>query len=200
MFLCRPIFADEDTSRLAIWLSGIESFEAEFVQLTRTQEGEEISRFEGIVRLSKPDQFWWEITDPYSLYYVLDGEQVIEYDPDLEQVTYRPTAQLGDVPLVSLLMQNDGSLIDRFTVEGQVNHFLLTPKLETELFRSISIFFDKDLLDAIDVIDHNQDTIEFSFKNMNPAPEFRKSSFELDVPDHVDVIGIPIDKETSQSP
>ena len=193
------VHADETEQAFIDWLSGIQTFEAEFVQLSRSPTGEEQNRTAGVVRMRKPSDFWWEIRDPYSLFYVLDGEQVLEFDPDLEQVTYRPLAQLGDVPIVSILLDNEPTMLDRFTIESKENHFLLKPKLDTELFRSIAIYFDGISLDAIDVVDHNDDNVEFTFKSTRQNIALSDTAFQIDLPDGLEVIGVPGGSETDES-
>lgn len=179
-------------------LNTYQTISATFEQRLLDESGNEEQRLTGVMRLRIPNLFWWEIQSPYRMFFLLKDDLIVTYDPDLEQVTYQSVKQSPNLPLKTILMNRDYDRLNRYIVSPKRNGYVLEPVQNTELFQSISIYFDGDELDAIDIRDVQQQVTEFTFSQLKTNDVLSDDLFELNLPDDVEVLGQRPDTSTSE--
>lgn len=164
---------------------------ADFVQRVLDENGEELQVLEGEMLVRTPTFFRWEVKRPYGLTYVLQDLDLMVVDPDLHQVSYRTIDSPEEVPIVALLLHRDMNVLNDFKVSKRPNAFELEPVNELQLFKLITVYFDKLRLDAIDVRDSQDRLTEFSFRAVEENVALDDAQFEVEIADDMEVIGEP---------
>ncbi len=160
------------------------SITAQFHQITLNAAGNRTQKSEGLVAVSRPNQFRWEVTGPFPQLVISDGAKVWVYDPDLEQVTVQKLdKQISTTP--ALLLSGDvNKLADNFEVvkmgdaKGKSVGFKLTPKAKDSVFEALRLTFNNDVLANMKLTDSlgAHTTIDFtdiSTNNKIPADKFK---------------------------
>ena len=160
---------------------------ADFTQRLEGVHGELLEESSGLVRLLPPN-FRWEVTEPYAQVLVTVGEELKLYDPDLEQVTVRPLAEvLEDTPL-ALLTRETVMLGEDYDI-GRLDRdrFSVRPRSEDALFEEIVLAFGAAGLIGITIHDYLGQTTVIRFHGFQDAPVIQSADFELTVPPGTDV-------------
>ena len=197
LFLAAASTAQADAEALTALvdnLSSTENLQADFVQTTRDDLGQELQSLQGNIIVEQPGKLRWETLDPYPQLVVSDGELLWAYDMDLEQVTIRNLEQrMQDTP--ALLLSGDSAEISaNFDVDQlkerteNVEEFILTPKDTSQLFSELKLAFENDTLSRMMILDAagQKTLIEFSKVELNQSLD--ALTFVFDVPEGVDVI------------
>ncbi|MFC3679999.1 outer membrane lipoprotein chaperone LolA [Bacterioplanoides pacificum] len=173
-------------------LKGMESFQAAFVQTSRTHSGEIMQQMAGTLAVAKPGKMRWQTEDPYAQLVVSDGELIWIYDMDLEQVTIRNMDQrVQETP--ALLLSGERSQIDDsfvVSVEGGSDNavFQLVPKDPSQLFQSLEFHYQGDDLQRMMIFDAAGQITEIAFQQPQRNQAIDEQAFVFDVPEGVDVI------------
>ncbi len=139
-----PAAAADPQQLLQQFVDGVRSLSAQFVQVQYDEKGAELDRRSGDFALSRPGRFRWNYTQPYEQLMVCDGEQIWNYEPDLDQVTVRPAGRvLQDTP--AALLAQGSRLSERFTLEdggrdGDAQIVRLQPKAADTDFSLIELW------------------------------------------------------------
>lgn len=173
---------------LGLRLQGLEHLAAEFTQRLEGPRGELLEESTGWVRL-RPPRFRWEVTEPYSQVLVASGDELRLYDPDLEQVTVRPLAEVLDDTPLALLTRGTVVLGDEYDIDmlGS-DRFSVRPRSEEALFAEIVLEFGTPGLIGIVVFDHLGQTTIIRFHGFQDASVIQSADFELNVPPGTDVL------------
>ena len=182
---------EEEASKQALIdrIARVDSLAADFTQRVVDDQGEALQVLRGIMKAQSPDWFWWEINDPYTMVYRLEGFNVSIYEPDLNQVSHQRLNEEQQFPIVALLLNQDSELLDEYNVTQNRNAFKLEPTSNRFPFERIEVYFAGEVLDAIDVVDSSGSRTEFSFKNVEENVALTAQDFELDLPEDTEVIG-----------
>jgi outer membrane lipoprotein carrier protein len=127
LFVCASLSVRaSDDSSLAHYLN-FETFEAHFVQETRTsaKEGRTlIMQGQGHLLFKKPSYFRWVLKSPDPIIIVGDGRQVWHYDKDLEQVSIQSYAKTIEQNKVFSLFENmnESNMVDKRQCGKDVDH------------------------------------------------------------------------------
>lgn len=87
LFLVNPLYGATDANLLKEKLAKFEQINAQFSQLVSNAEGEILNESQGLLTISRPGKFRWQVTAPEEELIVSDGETMWLYSPFVEQVT-----------------------------------------------------------------------------------------------------------------
>src|SRR5690606_25901434 len=116
-----PVFAwaADAPAQLQQFVSTVQSATGQFTQQTETAgQGRAKAPQQGDFSFQRPGKFKWHVKQPYEQLVVSDGTRVLQYDPDLAQVTERSIDQsIGTSPAAILF--GSGSLDEAFEVTAR---------------------------------------------------------------------------------
>ncbi|MDT8878662.1 outer membrane lipoprotein chaperone LolA [Halomonas saccharevitans] len=192
--LCVPIsaLASEGADRLAAILEPLETYAADFEQQILDGSGQRLQEARGRMWLSRPGKFRWEVEAPYEQLVVSGGEEVILYDPDLEQATVQPLDQRVTHTPALLLSGSADELTDSYEVtrqqQGASETFILAPKDPDTLFEELKMTFRGEALDMLQMTDSTGQRTAIGFDNVRMNEGVDESRFAFDIPAGTDVI------------
>ena len=186
-------YSANDTERLGQLLSGYNSFQSDFSQVTVAENGRTAQQTEGTLWLGKPNKFRWETLQPFPQEIVSDGQYIWIHDPDLEQVTRRDaTAQQGSAPAMILngelekLEKNYQIFLD--VDDGGVQIFSLNPINDQPQFSQIRLAFEAEVITELMLEDSLGQRTTILFKGQQLNPELAAEQFYFRVPEGTDLI------------
>ena len=179
---------------LAELLQKTVTFKASVQQLVLDQEGREVQETQALLKLKKPDHFYWEITSPYAELMVTNGELIYRFEPDLEQVTIQPFE--NDLDRNPMLMLNgDARLLDTtYSISHNTldynnrDRFILIPKQSSSLYESLSLTFYQDFLEEMQFESSLGQSTSFYFSDLVMNHTISDADFEFEVPDNIEII------------
>jgi outer membrane lipoprotein carrier protein len=178
---------------LEAFLADVRSLSAEFEQEIWTADHRLLQTETGTLALERPNRFRWTYREPTELTVVADGTKLWIYDVELEQVTVAPFDDtLATSP--AMLLSGDRSVREGFTVaqsyelEG-LDWIKLTPKAGGTDFTSVLIGFDGTAPKRLELVDGLNQVTRITLDNLVLNPELDDATFELEVPEGVDVSG-----------
>lgn len=187
--------------KLHHFLDSTKTLRAEFAQIVVAKNGKKPQQSTGIVLLSRPGKFRWQIEKPYAQLLVGDGEKVWIYDPDLRQVTVKKVdAALGSTPAALLVGEASGknggksALEKNFTLreagerEG-LEWVEATPKTPDSGFEKLQLGFEGNDLKAMELSDNFGQTTSLLFLRLENNPSLASNLFRFTPPAGVDVLG-----------
>ena len=183
--------------KLHHFLDTTKTLRAEFAQIVVAKNGKKPQQSTGVVMLSRPGKFRWQIEKPYMQLLVGDGEKVWIYDPDLRQVTVKKVdAALGSTPAALLVGDSSGknTLEKNFTLreagerEG-LGWVEAIPKTPDSGFEKLQLGFDGNNLKAMELSDNFGQTTSLLFLRLESNPSLAPNFFRFTPPAGVDVIG-----------
>jgi len=183
--------------KLHHFLDTTKTLRAEFAQIVVAKNGKKPQQSTGVVMLSRPGKFRWQIEKPYAQLLVGDGEKVWIYDPDLRQVTVKKVdAALGSTPAALLVGDSSGknSLEKNFSLReaGEREGYEwveATPKTPDSGFEKLQLGFEGNALKAMELSDNFGQTTSLIFLRLESNPPLASSFFHFAPPAGVDVIG-----------
>lgn len=137
-FMPTLAFADDAVEQLRQFVANVKSAEGDFLQQQVNPRGgpdgkpKVVRQSSGQFMFVRPGKFVWETHKPFEQKMIADGKQLILWDKDLNQATYRPANQaLATTPAAILF--GDTSIEQYFTLtlvgqKGGVDWVELTPK------------------------------------------------------------------------
>ncbi len=184
--LLTPSWADA-RDELSQRLAALGHLAADFTQRIEGPGGELLEASSGRVRLLPP-KFRWEVTAPYPQVLVADEQELRLYDPDLEQVTVRPIAELLDDTPLALLTRETTMLGEAYDIDQRGgDSFSVRPRSEDALFAEIVLAFGQAGLTGIRIHDHLGQTTFIRFSGFQDKSVIQSADFELSVPPGTDV-------------
>ena len=179
--------------KLHHFLVTTKTLRADFAQIVVAKNGKRPQQSVGVMMISRPGKFRWQIDKPYSQLLVGDGEKIWIYDPDLRQVTVKKMdAALGSTPAALLVGGN--SLEKNFNLrelgEREGMEWLeATPKSPDSGFEKLHLGFSGDDLKAMELFDNFGQTTSLAFANVQRNPSLPAANFRFVAPAGADVIG-----------
>ena len=178
---------------LEAFLADVRSLTGEFEQQIWTADHRLLQTETGTLALERPNRFRWTYREPTELTVVADGTKLWIYDVELAQVTVAP---FDDTLLTSpaMLLSGDRSVREGFTVaqsyeQDGLDWIKLTPKAGGADFTSVLIGFDGTAPKRIDLVDGLNQVTRITLDKVVVNPELDDATFELEVPEGVDVSG-----------
>lgn len=173
-------------------LANTTAFRAQFSQEV-SEAGQVIQRSRGNVYLKRPGRFRWLIRTPSEQLLVSNGRVLWVFDKDLEQVTIKQLErEINGTPAL-FLSGSDTKFIENYTVQqttqGELNCFKLIPKSNKQThYRAIELYFKKNALIKIKLMDHLGQMTIVKFTSIMKNPVLNDGLFEFKIPPGVDVI------------
>jgi len=194
MSLAMPLsaLANEGAERLTSLLEPLETYEASFEQQILDADGERLQEAEGRMWLSRPGKFRWEVDAPYQQEVVSDGEEVILYDPDLEQVTVQALDQRVTQTPALLISGSANDLTESYEVsrqqQGSAETFTLLPTDADTLFEELKLTFRGEQLTTLQMTDSTGQRTAIEFREIRQNGDIDDERFAFEIPEGTDVI------------
>jgi outer membrane lipoprotein carrier protein len=186
--------AEDAVAVVERFLDGLQTLQADFVQVVRDRQGQITDRSYGTLRLSRPDRFRWDYREPYVQTIVADGRRLWLHDDDLQQVTVRPLeGGLGATP--AALLSGSGDVSALFAAAGidEADGWRwcrLTPLQAGSDFERVSLAFTAGgELAAMELRDKLGQSTRVDFESLRRNPSLDDALFRFTPPKGVDVIG-----------
>ena len=186
-----------------------------FSKMTKTSSGEFLQQqvsqssdgklkvnkeLSGTFVFSRPGKFIWHVLKPYEQKMLADGKQLVMWDKDLNQVTYRPVGQaLATTPAAILF--GDIALEQYFDLKSAgekngLNWVELVPKakqngLNDIPYSKIGIGLADNLPQAMELRDNFGNIVLLTFKQIKTNVSVSQSDFNFKNPPGVDIVRLP---------
>jgi outer membrane lipoprotein carrier protein len=190
----------ESLTALDRYLSGLESWRAEFSQSITDSRGRMRSPQSGRLLIQRPGKFRWEIgpkPDAAAQVMVADGRNLWFLDADLDQVTVRPAGS-GEAATPAMLLSGVTPLRAKFTVasagrrEG-LDWVRVSPKRAEGEFKKMRFGFAGLELRRLEIDDKLGQRAVMVFNTSVRNGRIDPSEFRFEPPPGADVIGKPLE-------
>ena len=178
------------TDDLRNFLQQVKSGRASFVQTVTAPDGVKQKVSSGDFSFQRPSRFRFNYLKPYAQTIVGDGNQVWIFDPDLNQVTVRKSADaLGNTPAALLV----GSSLDQaFTLGAQpdadgLQWVQATPRQAEGTVRWLKVGFKDHQLAALEIADSFGQHSRLVFSGFQPNATVAAETFRFVAPPGADV-------------
>lgn len=195
VILCAaPLFAGAATAEVQLrhFIENVQSASGQFQQQTVAVQGRGKPAQTGVFSFQRPGKFRWAVQKPYEQLTVSDGQLLVQYDPDLAQVTQRGVDQsIGASPAAILF--GSGSLDESFKLSPLPDREGLawlraTPRGADAGFKYVDMAFDKNLPARLELLDAFGQTTVIDLGNVSVNPALPASDFRFVAPAGVDVV------------
>lgn len=167
-----------DLKKIEDYLNNLKTLKAGFVQMASNG-----GTAEGKIYISKPSKIRMEYTAPEPLLIVGNGDYIIYYDKELEQVT---NIDYKDIPATVILTKQikfdnvNLKITDLYKDSGQTSITVETPK--TPVVKPITLVFDNEplRLKQWKVIDQQNIEVTLSLFDVEQDIELEESLFKFD--------------------
>lgn len=184
--------ASEGAERLSHILEPMQTYAAAFEQQILDASGQRLQEAQGNMWLSRPGKFRWEVDAPYQQLVVSDGDEVVLYDPDLEQATVQALDQRVTHTPALLLSGSSDDLVENFDVtrsqQGSAERFLLLPKDPDTLFEELEMTFRGERLVGLEMVDSTGQRTAIAFREVDMNQSIADERFAFEIPEGTDVI------------
>jgi outer membrane lipoprotein carrier protein len=190
------VLMEDDGKRLVdSFVNDVVTFSGDFEQVLLGPDGEVLERTTGTLEISRPGKFRWSYVEPYEQWLIADGLNIWSYDVDLAQVTVKPQADaLANTP--ALLLGGSEDALAQFEYQGSYEEAATTwvrlaPKNTESGFMRVELGFLEGTLHRMVFFDNLDQTTLVEFDNVAVNGEIDAQRFVFNVPDDVDVVGMP---------
>ncbi len=179
-------------SQLRHFIKNVQSAAGQFQQHTQVEQGRAKPAQTGEFSFQRPGKFRWAVQKPYEQLIVSDGQRVLQYDPDLAQVTQRSVDQsIGASPAAILF--GSGSIDDAFSLsplpDGDGLAWLrATPRNADAGFKHVDMAFSGNLPARLELYDAFGQTTVILLTQVSVNPQIPSSDFRFVAPAGVDVV------------
>ncbi len=189
-----------ETTALDTYLSGLETWSAEFTQTVQDQRGKRVGAGKGKLIIVRPGKFRWESApesgEASAQLLVADGRNLWFLDRDLDQATVKPLNEaLPQSP--AMLLAGGADLRAAFSVQANGRRdghdwVRVLPREAQSDFREALFGFQGRELSRLVIVDKlgQRSTLAFTGVRRNAPVEAAQTQFVL--PAGVDLIGKPV--------
>jgi len=183
--------AADAPAQLRQFVADVASATGDFTQQTTGQDGGRPPQ-SGRFSFQRPGKFRWEVQKPYEQLIVSDGKKVLQYDPDLAQVTERGVDKsIGASPAAILF--GSGKLEEAFDVaqlpdDDGLQWLRATPRSADAGFKHVDIGWRSNLPARLLLQDAFGQTTRIDFSNIAANPRLSDTQFQFTPPEGVDVV------------
>lgn len=183
--------AADAPTQLRQFVADVASATGSFTQQTSGQ-GQGRPEQSGQFSFQRPGKFRWDVKHPYEQLIVSDGSKVLQFDPDLAQVTERSVDQsIGTSPAAILF--GSGSLDESFDVkplpdDDGLQWLRATPRGADAGFSHVDIGFRNDLPARLLLLDAFGQTTRIDLSDIKANPDLPGKQFQFTPPPDVDIV------------
>jgi outer membrane lipoprotein carrier protein len=175
-------------SELSARLEPLETLTGQFLQETRSSDGEVLDRSQGSLKLLRPAYFSWHIDSPEEQLLVASGGTLWHYDVELETATRRTLDPGSPTNPLTILGGDTAALGTHYRVEAiDENGWRLSPLFDTAEFTAVELFFEGSLPSRMSVRDALDRVSVITFSGLASSADLAPSDFEFRPPPGVDV-------------
>jgi len=180
--------------QLRRFVENVTAARGDFVQTQMTDTGK-VNTQSGVFAFARPGKFRWEVRTPYAQLVISDGTQVLQYDPDLAQVTQRSLdASMGASPAAILF--GTAKFEDAFIVSALPNDAGLAwlraqPRAGDAGFNHVDIGFHADQPMQLRLLDAFGQITQIDLNAMAVHAALPPETFDFTIPAGVDVVRMP---------
>jgi outer membrane lipoprotein carrier protein len=201
--LSAQVQALDGVSQLKTFTKSVNSARGDFLQqqianqLGADNKPKILRQFSGQFNFVRPGKFTWTTTKPYEQKLISDGKQLIMWDKDLNQVTYRPAGKaLASTPIAILFGGNPLDEFFELINKGENNGIAwveLIPKaskkgLDDLPFNKIGIGMKDNLPLAMELRDALDNTILLTFSQVKTNLPISNDEFNFNVPPNAEIV------------
>ena len=190
--LCSEAWAASAREQLQSFVSQVQAATGKFSQYTVGTQGQTKPAQTGQFAFQRPGRFKWDVVKPYAQQIVSDGQQLFQFDPDLNQVTVRKVDQaIGASPAAILF--GSGSLEQSFTVaalpdKDGLSWLRATPRSGEAGFVHVELGFSSGLPALIVLLDAFGQRTHIELSGLVPNPPLAAEVFRFVAPPGADVV------------
>jgi len=178
--------------QLRAFLTQTSSARGEFVQRVSARSGSAQPVASGRFAFQRPGKFRWIYEKPYEQVIVADGERLVLYDKDLNQVTIRKLgAALPSSPASILFGSNEFEKEFEVTDAGArdgLEWVRAKPRAKESTFELIEIGFRDGLPQAMRLADNFGQVTQLIFSKLERNPKLGTETFGFTPPKGADVL------------
>lgn len=192
--IATAVDVQSDASVLESLLSPPQTLRASVVQLILESDGGVIEESHILMKVKRPNGFYWETIEPFPELVVTDGKLLWNYQPDLEQVVIEAWDSERSELAAELLAGDISSLETKYSVfrrtpEGsEFTEFELRPLTHQDAYQRIDLTFDGNTLEMIYVESSSGERTVWQFKDFVVDSLMDDSEFVFVPPPDVEVI------------
>jgi len=168
------------------------SIEARFEQTILDSQGAVLQEARGIVRIKRPQQFYWLTESPYEHLVVTDGSVLWLHDIDLEQVSKKPFVDDEDSAPALLLSGNVDKLREQYVITkaktAGTTEYQLDAKDKDTLFVGLTISFRDRVVTSMSFSDSFEQQTRIDFSSFVVNTEIPDDLFQFAPPAGVDIL------------
>jgi len=174
------------------FVSKVQAATGNFSQYTVGAQGQTKPAQSGQFAFQRPGRFKWDVLKPYAQQIVSDGQQLFQFDPDLNQVTVRKVDQaIGSSPAAILF--GSGSLEQSFTVtalqdKDGLSWLRAKPRNGEAGFVHVDLGFSGGLPARIILLDAFGQNTHIELSGLVPNPKVAVEVFRFVPPAGADVV------------
>lgn len=184
--------ADDDVAPLKSFFAGLKDLGGAFVQRSEDDTPIGSGLHKGHFLLQRPGRFRWSYELPERQTIIADGNRLMIYDQDLEQLTVKTLDTSMKNSPAGLLVTHEpvDKLFDikHLPADGDTDWFELTPKTDTNGFRYTRIGLSNGQLRAMVIEDDFGQRTRFSFSEITRHPAIRADAFTIHPPPGTDIM------------
>ena len=192
LFLINPLYAAasgaSDADLLKEKLAKFKQINAEFSQVVSNPDGEVLNESQGLLTISRPGKFRWEVITPEEELIVSDGDTMWLYSPFIEQVTLINLSDaIEGTPFVLLSGANELQW-QNYQVSRDENRFTIKdsdPQLHNNSF--VFEFNKAGNIDKFVVIEEQGQRSEFKLTHKPLAQKITPDYFSFQIPAGVEI-------------
>ncbi len=188
----QALYAQSASDQLRSFVQAVQSATGNFSQFTVGPQGQTKPAQTGRFSFRRPGQFNWEVLKPYAQQIVSDGQQIYQYDPDLNQVSVRKVDQaIGASPAAILF--GSGALDQAFNVSVRPDKDGLAwlraiPRTGDAGFVHVDIGFQDGLPAHVVLLDAFGQTTHVKLSGLLRNPGLGAEAFKFVPPQGADVV------------
>ena len=183
---------DNAINELDSLLQGVDTLSADITQLIIQSDGGVLEESEILLRVKRPNGFYWETVSPFPELLVTNGTTLWNYQPDLDQVVIEDWDPDQSELAAQLLYGRTDSLIDEYYVVAinseQSSSFELKPKSADSLYDLITINFVNETLDLIYIQNNSGERTAWQFTDSRINIPMVDGLFEFSPPEGIEII------------
>ncbi len=182
----------DEIAPLKAFFSTLEDLSGTFVQQSENENGLTGGTRRGHFLLQRPGRFRWSYERPERQIIIANGDRLMIYDQDLEQLTIKALDPAMVNSPAGLLVAHEAvdKLFDirRLPSNDNTEWFELTPKQGSSGFRYTRIGISEGRIQAMIIEDEFSQRTRFSFSQVNSHPVIPPEAFVINPPPGTDVM------------